>query len=176
MQRVIIVGCSGAGKSTMAGALGRITGLPVVHLDAHYWRPGWTAPSESEWDDQLAELLRGDRWIMDGNFGRTMGVRMAAADTVVFLDFPRRICLTRVLLRALKYRGRARPDLGPDCPEHLPDREFLGFIWTYKRKSRLKAIRVVDDARAAGKTVVVLRHPREVARYLSSFAPAPVGG
>ena len=88
MKRVLIIGSGGAGKSTLARQMGEISGLPVIHLDAEHWRPGWIEPSKDEWAARVDELTRGESWIMDGNYGGTMSQRIAAADTILFLDLP----------------------------------------------------------------------------------------
>ena len=84
MERVMIIGCGGAGKSTLAKRLGEKTGLPVVHLDQIWWAPGnWEHLSREEFDDRLAVEMEKDCWIMDGNFNRTLDVRLERADTVL---------------------------------------------------------------------------------------------
>lgn len=135
MRRVLIIGSGGAGKSTLATALGAATGLPVVHLDACYWRPGWVETPKDEWRGVVAELTARDEWIMDGNYGGTMDARLAAADTVIFLDLPRLVCVWRVVKRWLAYRGRSRPDMTAGCPERL-SWEFVWWIWTYPSRRR----------------------------------------
>jgi adenylate kinase family enzyme len=87
MQRIAIIGSAGTGKSTLARRLGELTGLNVIHLDALYWRPGWVAPPDEEWDTIVEEIASQENGITDGNYGRTMEPRLERADTVVFLDF-----------------------------------------------------------------------------------------
>ena len=111
MQRVLVIGSGGAGKSAFAVRLGQATGLPVIHLDAAYWKPGWREPSKDAWAARVTQLLAGEHWIMDGNYGGTLEQRLAACDTVVFLDMPRLLCIWRVLKRFVQYRGRTRPDV-----------------------------------------------------------------
>jgi adenylate kinase family enzyme len=93
MQRVLVMGSGGAGKSTFARGLAERTGLPLVHLDALYWRAGWVEPEREAWARTVEGLLGEARWILDGNYGGTMERRMEACDTVVFLDPPRTLCL-----------------------------------------------------------------------------------
>ena len=76
----------------MAVRLGEILRLPVIHLDRLHWRPGWVEPPKQEWRRKVEEIVTAERWIIDGNFGGTMDIRLAASDTIVFLDFPRAIC------------------------------------------------------------------------------------
>lgn len=135
MRRCLVLGSGGAGKTTFALALGEVTGLPVVHLDRHYWQPGWRAPPTPEWEATVRGLLARPTWIMDGNYGGTLELRLAAADTVILLDTPRRQCLAGVLRRRWAWRGRARPSLADGCKERLTF-EFLHWIWTYPGRRR----------------------------------------
>jgi len=166
--RISIVGCGGAGKSTLALQLGRRLGLEVIHLDAHFWRPGWVETPKDEWPQIVEQLAARDHWIIDGNYGGTMEVRLAASHTVIFLDFPRRICLWRVLKRRLVNRGKTRPDVGPGCPESI-DFEFLKWIcYSFPRHSRpalLQRLAQLGD----GKKVIVLRSPRQVKHFLAAL-------
>src|SRR5436190_2972633 len=114
VQRVMIIGSGGAGKSVLARELGERLGLPVYHLDALLWRPGWVMRPKDEERALFEELVRRDAWIIDGNYGagQSLELRLAAADTVIFLDLPRILCLGRSLKRWLTWRGRTRPDMG----------------------------------------------------------------
>ncbi len=87
-QRILVIGCGGAGKSAFAREMGRRTNLPVVHLDRLYWRPGWVKTEATEWNRVVKEALSADQWIMDGNYGGTLSLRFQACDAVVFLDLP----------------------------------------------------------------------------------------
>ena len=87
-RRVLVTGMAGSGKSTFSRSLAAKTGLPVIHLDLHFWKPGWVAPSEREWREKQRGLLAGDAWIADGNYHETLDLRLERADTVVFLDTP----------------------------------------------------------------------------------------
>ncbi|MFN2412945.1 MAG: DNA topology modulation protein [Pyrinomonadaceae bacterium] len=135
MQRILVIGSCGAGKSTFSARLGQILHLPVIHLDTQYWKPNWIEPDKSEWRETVIEILRGDRWIIDGNYSGTLELRLAACDTVVFLDFSRYLCIYRVLKRAIRYRGKTRPDMASGCVEKI-DLSFLKWTWSYRERSR----------------------------------------
>ena len=121
-----------------------------------------------EWKEKLDQLIQGERWILDGNYGGTMDMRVAAADTVVFLDLPRSVCLYRVFKRIFQYLGRTRPDLADGCLEQLPDLEFLRWIWTYPEVRAPKVLSML--ASHADKTTVVLRSTRDVEQFLGGVA------
>jgi adenylate kinase family enzyme len=135
MQRVLVLGCSGTGKSSLARRLGRATGLPVIHLDQHFWRPGWVEPEAAEWQAQAGALAAQPRWIIEGNYAATLPQRLAVADTVIFLDLPTWRCLARVLWRTLLGWGRVRVDMAPGCPDRF-EWAFIKYICTFRRERR----------------------------------------
>jgi adenylate kinase family enzyme len=162
-RRILIIGAGGAGKTTLARALGGATGLPVVHLDRMYWRPGWIEPPRADFEAALAPVLAAERWILDGNYSGTLAMRVRACDAIVWLDPPRTVCLAGVVERRL--RRQVRPDVPPGCPEHL-SWDFVEWIWTYRTRSAPKVRALLDGARADGKAVVHLRSRREAARLV----------
>jgi adenylate kinase family enzyme len=130
---VAIVGAGGVGKSTFADELGLRTGIPIVHLDQQFWKPGWAETPRDEWRDLQEELLSGESWIADGNYGATFDVRFSRADTVIVLTLPRWRCTLRAFTRSLRNRGRAIQAEG--CPERV-DVEFLKWVWRYPADGR----------------------------------------
>jgi adenylate kinase family enzyme len=158
VKRVAIIGSGGAGKRTLAVALGQKLGVPVLHLDAAFWQPGWVEREPENWLEWQRRAVTAPAWIMDGNYGGTMNVRLDAADTVIFLDLPPTLCVMRALLRAIRYGGRSRPDMAANCPERV-DLKFLLRIWNYRRKNspailgklrKFEGTRVVHLQSAAG--------------------------
>ena len=132
MKRVMVIGGPGSGKSTLARRLHAITELPLFHLDQFYWRPGWRKTPREEWERIVTGLTARDEWIMDGGYDSSFHVRMPRADTIIWLDLPRRIAFPRVLKRIAMGFGRVRQDAAPGCPEWL-DWEFLRWAWTFQR-------------------------------------------
>jgi adenylate kinase family enzyme len=168
MRRVLVIGPCGAGKSTAATELGELLGLPVHHLDRMHWREGWVEGSREELVAALAPILAGERWLIDGNYGGTMGERLERADTVVYLDYPIRLCLWRALRRAWRYRGASRPDMAPGCPERF-DPAFLLYILTFRRGPRR---RTEDRLRAHAHKVRRFAGPRALRRWMDSLGQA----
>ncbi|UUX49450.1 hypothetical protein NUH88_18865 [Nisaea acidiphila] len=149
MRRVLITGCPGAGKSTAARRLSEITGLPLIHLDLHYWKPGWVRPESAEWRETVRELTAQPSWIMDGNYGGTLDLRLAAADTLIHLDFSTFVCASRVLRRAFSGLGNVRPGEFVDgCPERL-DWPFFRFVLTYRQRSRARDLERMQGFRGS---------------------------
>lgn len=167
MQRVLVIGISGAGKSTFSRALAGRTGLPVIHLDREFWRPGWVQTPRPDWRAKVAELAAGERWIMDRNYDSSLDLRLPRADTVMWFDYPMLLCLRRAIWRAVSGYKRVRPDMAEGCPERF-DAEFLRYIWTFNAKERP---RVVASLQQFGRHIdpVVFRRDGEVTQFLNAL-------
>lgn len=171
-MRILVIGSCGAGKTTLARAIAEERGLPVIHLDQHYWRPGWVAPSEAEWQAQVARLAAEPRWVMDGNYSGTLMGRIALADAIVYLDMPRWLCMLRVFRRTLFGLARRRADVAPGCPERF-DWKFILWVWNYPKRSRQKTLRLLD---AVSKPVITLRSAYAVDRWVERGMPLEGSG
>ena len=166
MERILIIGCGGAGKSTLARQLGEKTGLPVVHLDKLFWHPGWVASSKEEIDAKIHAELEKPRWIMDGNYNRTLPERVKYCDTIIYLDFSRMACLLGVLKRVITTYGKVRPDMGEGCPERF-DPDFLKWVWNFNAKNRESNYKLLNETEHA--ETIVLKNRRMVKRFLKSI-------
>lgn len=166
MQRIAILGCSGSGKSTLARQLGVALNLPIVHLDQHYFSPGWVEPNQDDWRATVATLCAQDQWVMDGNYSKTHDIRLSRAELIIFLDFPTRLCLWRVLKRFWTYRGKVRPDSAPDCPEKL-DLQFLNYVLTFRHQ---RAPKIRDTLFHLDKPVRILSHPSEIDKLVKELS------
>lgn len=163
----MVIGCGGAGKSTLARQLGGITGLPVVHLDQIWWKPGnWQHITREEFDRQLAEEMEKDAWILDGNFNRTLEARLERCDTVVYLDYPRLVCLKNWLSRVIRNWGTARPDMASGCVEWF-DPEMAGWIWKFNKQNRKRYYALLSQQQ--DKTVIILKSRRQARRFLEQL-------
>jgi len=163
MERIMIVGCGGAGKSTLARQLGEKLGLPVVHLDKLFWHSGWVESTKEEIDGKIMLELQKERWIIDGNYMRTMPIRMAHCDTVIFLDFNRVSCVWGILKRYLTNIGKVRPDMAEGCPEKI-DWEFFVWVWNFNKTKRERIYRMLKEAE--GIETIVLKNRRAVENFL----------
>ena len=167
MQRILIIGSGGAGKTTLARTLGGILDISVIHLDALFWKPGWIESTSAEWTEALRSVMGSARWIMDGNYGRTLAERLERCDTVIFLDIPRILCLWRVIKRWIRYHGRSRPDMAAGCSEKI-DLEFVQWIWSFPRRSRPAIMALLDEHRPT-RNVLHLGSVKEVRRFLEEL-------
>lgn len=165
MKRVAVVGSGGAGKTTFALACSLAMGLPVIHLDEHFWHPGWIESEPEEWRSRQTDLLAGDRWIVDGNYGNTLDLRLGRADTIIWLDFTRYVCLFGAVRRTLFNLGRPMQAAG--CPERF-DREFLEWVWKFPQESRPKLADAIESYRR-GVDVLRFQSRREAKNFLRSL-------
>lgn len=165
----------GSGKSWFARALAARTGLPVIHLDVHYWKPGWVRPSDIEWRDRQVELLAGEAWIVDGNYSETRALRLERAETVVYLDTPWWLCATRALVRGLRKPSGEMPEGCQDSISRRLRDEWggVGKIWR-DRHSGPDFARCEIRRHESHATVHVLRSRREARELLDAVRhPSP---
>lgn len=173
-SRIMVIGCSGSGKSTISATLADRLGLRHVSMDKEFfWLPGWVPRSHSEVARLMAEAVAEERWIMDGNNPRNMPMRLPRTEMIIWMRPTRWASLYGVYGRALRSHGKVRPDMAEGCPEQLPDRAFLRYIWNFER---IDAPRICGIIAAHGPDVPVLelRSRRETARLLRLLATVPV--
>ncbi|MDH5163087.1 topology modulation protein [Heyndrickxia oleronia] len=170
MQRIMIIGVSaGVGKSTFARQLGDILHIDVFHLDAYFWKPGWVQASEEEFRGQQENIVKQSQWIIEGNYTGSFDIRIAPADTIIYLELPLSVCLYRVMKRWLMNIGRTRPDMGKGCNEKL-DWEFIKFIVTTYHPRKVKMNERFKEYQDLGKTIITLKNKREIREYIDNLA------
>lgn len=160
-----MIGCGGSGKTTFARELGAEAGIDVVHLDGLYYASDWSTKPAEEWEVLQRKLVAQSSWIIDGNYASTMPIRVAAADTIIYLDLPTRVCLWSVLCRRLQFRGRNRPDLG------VYDRinwQFIRFIWSFRRIRRPHILALIDEHKQDDATFVRITTRRAAKEFVRS--------
>lgn len=166
MDKILIIGCSCSGKSTLARTMGEKLGIPVIHLDQLWWKTGWETVTVEEFDSRLHLAMNADRWIMDGNYKRTLPQRIAACDTIIYLDFGRWECLRGMVQRVFGSYGKVRPDMAPGCPERF-DWDFVKWIWNFNRDHR--DLNYSYLARARHAKTIVLKSRKEVKAFLKGL-------
>ena len=169
-RRVVVTGMAGSGKSTFSRSLAVKTGLPVVHLDLHFWKPGWVAPSEGEWREKQRGLLGGDAWIVDGNYHETLDLRLRRADTVVFLDIPWSVCAGRAFRRGLRKPVGEMPEGCDDSAwRRLRDEWRLAVVIWRKRRSEPEREYEVISQHGQHAALYVLRSKRAAKEFLDAL-------
>lgn len=145
-KRIIVIGSPGSGKSTFSRKLAIISSIPLIHLDKEFWNSGWVETSREEWIEKQSKLISKDRWIVDGNYGGTMDMRIERADTIISFELNRMVCILSYFKRVITNMNKIRPDMPEGCPESF-DFQFMKYIWNFNKNSgrrnqiRLKVIR-----------------------------------
>lgn len=159
MKKVIVIGCPGSGKSTVSRALHNKTGIPLYHLDMMYWNADKTTVEKSVFLERLSDVLEKDEWIIDGNYSSTMKLRMAACDTVIFLDYPLDVCLDGIRER----RGKPRSDM--PWIETEEDSEFIEFIKNYNEQQKPKVLELLK--KYSDKNIIILESREQADAFLN---------
>lgn len=161
-RRILVVGCSGGGKSTLSRKLSAKLNLPYISMDRDFfWLPGWVKRPKVEERVLIAASVAQDRWIMDGSGPSTFDLRFPRTDLVIWVRLPRLVCLWGLVCRVASSFGCVRPDMAPGCPEQLPDREFLSYIWNFEQR----VSPVIDnmlDRHAPDMPVLTLKSRRDI--------------
>ena len=164
MNRIVVIGPPGAGKTEFANELGAVLGTPnVFHLDHYFWKPGWTRTSSEERHLIIETLTQHDTWIIEGNFLETVDEQISHADTVIWLNLSLWISLYRVLKRYFNYIGRERPLIAPGCRDKITFR-FLWSIFVYQYIDAKIIKRKFINRKTP--SLIVLKNPEMVATYL----------
>ena len=159
MKKVIVIGCPGSGKSTVSRALHNKTGIPLYHLDMMYWNADKTTVEKSVFLERLSAVLEKNEWIIDGNYGSTMELRMVACDTVIFLDYPLEICLDGIKER----RGKPRSDM--PWIETEEDAEFIEFIKNYEEQQKPKVLELLK--KHSDKNIIIFKSREQADAFLN---------
>ena len=164
-KKILIVGCGGAGKSTLAKIMGDKFNLPVVHLDKIWWLPGWKTRTRFGFDRLLKKELKKPCWIIEGNYFRTLTKRLKYADLCIFLDYPTNLCLDGVSERIKTYSGLTRPDMTDGCTERA-DPEFEQWIRDFEKNVRPKMLEILKSGNVDYK---ILTSRELTANWLNSY-------
>jgi adenylate kinase family enzyme len=161
MDRIAIIGCGGSGKTHLANQLAALLDLPLTHLDAIYYDADWNPLPADEFARRQQQLVDRPRWLLEGNYAGTLPIRLARADTVVFLDLPATVCLTGILQRRWRYRG------GQHTQDGVYDRitwNFVRYIWGYRATMRPR-VRDLLAEHGHNATLITLTSRRQTARF-----------
>jgi adenylate kinase family enzyme len=137
-------------------------------LDAQFWNPGWVPKPDDEWDELVRQYTDQEQWIIDGNYSRTMDLRIKRADVIIYLDMPRYLCIYRIVKRRFMYHNKTRPDMREGCPEKL-DLAFVKWVWNYRKRSRMGTLGRLQQA-GADQQVITVTTRKQVKELLRSFS------
>ena len=159
MKKIIVIGCPGSGKSTLSKQLHKITGIPLHHLDMMYWNADKTTVEKAVFHKRLSDTLEMGSWIIDGNYMSTMELRLAACDTVIFLDYPSDVCIEGIKER----RGKPRSDM--PWVENEEDAEFTEFVKNFSSEQRPKVYELLGTY--CEKNIIILKSREEADKLLA---------
>lgn len=163
MKRIMVIGCPGSGKSTFSRELHSITSIPLFHLDMMYWNTDRTTVDKAVFRERLSDTINKSEWIIDGNYGSTIELRLKECDTVIFLDYPLEVCLKGIKER----RGKERTDMPWVETEDEEDAEFIEFIKNYNSQSRLQVKELLD--KYSYKKIIIFRNRDEANEFLKQM-------
>lgn len=166
MERILIIGGNGCGKTTLAQKLANNLDLPLIHLDVLYWRDHWKSATDDEFDELLIKELVKPKWIIDGNMKRSIPLRLKYCDTVIYMDFSRTLCVYGAIIRVTKNYGKSRTDMGGFCPEKFDKDKikFIKTIWKNDKSNRKQFYEMLDKEHSVNK--IVLKNRRQVEKFL----------
>jgi adenylate kinase family enzyme len=172
VQRIIVIGTTGSGKTTLARSLAARLGLPHAEQDAWNHLPGWQEAPLEQFRAQVAAFTARPAWVMDGNYSKARDLGWTRADTLVWLDYSGQVVFWRLLTRTLR-RLLTRQELWNGNREHLrnavkADSPLPWFFRTHWKRRRETPARI---ARYSHLNVVRLRSPREAERWLAALSP-----
>ena len=167
INRIMIIGCGGSGKTTFSKKLHSILNLPLVHLDKEYWQPYWTKPTIEFWENSVENLASKELWILEGNYGGTFDIRLKRVDLVIWLDMPMPLCLYRVMKRSIQNHGKVRPDLPEGCKDKISF-EFLHYIFSFPWSGRKRIVRRLGKS-PFGHQIVQLKSRKQTEDFLNNF-------
>ena len=134
-KRIIILGCSGSGKSTLSKELGALLNINVTHLDKLYYKPNWIEEDKEVFKNKQLEIIAEDAWIIDGNYRKTLDLRLQRCDLVIYLDYNKLTSMHGVLKRYRQYKHKQRDTIATGCFEKL-DKSFLRWVWRFKKDAK----------------------------------------
>jgi adenylate kinase family enzyme len=165
MDRIAIIGCGGSGKTHLANQLAAVLNLPLTHLDSVYYDADWNPLPQDEFAALQRKLVAEPRWLLEGNYAGTLPIRLAVADTVIFLDLHAITCLTGILQRRWRYRG------GQHAKDGVYDRitwNFVRYIWGYRKTMRPNVRRLLDE-HGDNARLITLTSRRQAARFIAQL-------
>jgi adenylate kinase family enzyme len=144
-ERVLVVGCSGGGKTTLAIRIAERFHLEYQSIDRDVrWLPDWQVRDRQEQQTILKQLVRKNRWVMDGSSPSTFDIRVPRTDLIIWVRVSRPAALAGLARRVFTNYGKVRVAMAEGCPEPIPDRDFLSYIWNFERDSAPKFIDQID--------------------------------
>lgn len=169
-NKILIIGCAGAGKTTLALKIQSILNIPVIHMDRFYWQKNWNKTDDQEWAGTVRVLSQMPSWIMDGNYTNTLAMRMQYATSIIYMDIPRWKCLLQAFIRRFRvFYNRNRVDIPENCKDRI-NFKFYQWIWNYPNRSRPKTLFILKEYQGS---LYILKNNKEIRDFLKVIEESP---
>lgn len=162
MNRILVIGINGAGKSTIARRLGKKLNIKVFHLDKYYWKKNWDKPEKKQWRKTVKKLIQKPSWIIDGTYPSTLNLRAQKADTIIYLEAPKLVVLFRIIKRFFIYSHKSKIF---DRPKGLKERlswQLIKKVITYDKQKILQKLHQHKD-----KNIIVLQSEKAITQFMT---------
>ncbi|HMS65928.1 MAG TPA: topology modulation protein [Ignavibacteria bacterium] len=171
IKRILILGCSGTGKSTLAKQIGKKFDLEVIHLDKFFHKPNWEPRDIEEFRKIVKELILKDKWVMDGNYTKTLAERIRRANFIIFFDYNSYLCTYRVIKRNIKTKLglEIRTDMAEGCVESWLDWEFIKFVWNFKIAYIPLTYQILEESKFDKKKLIIIKSRSEGRKFIKNL-------
>jgi len=143
-HRILVTGTCGAGKTTFSKKLAGTLNVPLIHLDKEFWQPNWGQLGQEQWRVKVSDLVKGDNWVIEGNYSNSFDIRFPRATMILHLEVHRLVCLYRCIKRSLFSYGKVRDDMAPDCPERF-DLNFYKYVWNFHKIQGPRVLKAAEE-------------------------------
>ena len=165
ISRISIIGGSGSGKSTLTNILSRELDIPAIHLDSINYNPNWVEIDKNERDAIISSKANEDKWIIDGNYNKTLKERLERADLIIWLDYSTYTHIKGVFKRVTKNYNKEKPDI-PGCKERI-NFAFFKYVATYNKKKRPKVLELLKDI--PDERILIFKRQKDLNKWLKNF-------
>lgn len=165
VKKISIIGGSGSGKSTLSDILSKELDIPAIHLDAINYKPNWVQINKNERDEKILEKANCEKWIIDGNYNKTLQYRLTRADLIIWLDYSTFAQLKGIAKRIFKNFNKDKPDI-PGCKERL-DFTFVKYVWSYNKTKRPNVLEMIKSV--ASDKVLIFQKQKDLNKWLKDF-------
>lgn len=165
VSKISIIGGSGSGKSTLANILSNKLNIPAIHLDAINYKDNWVEIEKKERDKIIEEKAEQDKWIIDGNYNKTLKTRLDNADLIIWLDYSTIAQIKGVLKRYVQNRNKEKEEI-PGCKERF-NIKFYKYVITYNKKKRPEIIKMLKEI--PNEKMIIFRKQKDLNKWLENI-------